>query len=180
MCGSTNLVSPAAETTSGVDVLGLELGKELFEDALTFKRRSWVTVIETTVIGGDNFIIRFDHFGIDETLNGVTEDVGLVDWLHGRLGNLQHDRPIWAFLGLARLGFASIGEVLSWELDGLVWLVIWGIIGEDCGTVEGAVILREVELDMLAAHPLTFDIPLTQHLSPILSGRAPRIPTPTP
>jgi hypothetical protein len=46
----------------------LELGKELFEDALTFKRRSWVTVIETTVIGGDNFIIGLDHFGVDETL----------------------------------------------------------------------------------------------------------------
>jgi len=136
-------------------------------------------VIETTVIGGDNFIIGLDHFGVDETLNGVTEDVGLVNWLHGRLGNFQHDRPVRAFLGLARLRFASISEVLSWELDGLVWLVVWGIVGEDGGTVEGAVILREVELDMLAAHPSLFDIPLTQHLSPILSGRAPRIPTPT-
>jgi hypothetical protein len=156
MCGSTNLVSPAAETTSGVDVLGLELGKKLFEDALTFKRRGWVTVIETTVISGDNFIIRLDHFGVDETLNGVTKDVGLVNWLHGRLGNLQHDRPVWALLGLARLGFASIGEVLGWELDGLVWLVVWGIVGEDGGTVEGAIVLREVELDMLVAHSLNF------------------------
>jgi hypothetical protein len=157
----------------------LKLRKELFEDALTFKRRGWVTVIETTVISGNNFIIRLDHFGVDETLNGVTEDVGLVNRLHGRLGNFQHDRPVWAFLGLARLGLASIGEVLSWELDGLVWLVVWGIVGEYGGTVERAVILREVELDMLTAHPVIFDIPLTQHLSPILSGRAPRIPTPT-
>jgi hypothetical protein len=140
-----NLVSPAAKTASGVDVFGLKLRKELFEDALTFKRRGWVTVIETTVISGNNFIIRLDHFGVDETLNGVTEDVGLVNRLHGRLGNFQHDRPVWAFLGLARLGLASIGEVLSWELDGLVWLVVWGIVGEDGGTVEGAVILREVE-----------------------------------
>ncbi len=81
--GSTNLVSPAAKTTSGIDILRLELWKELLEDALALEMGSWVTVIETTVIGGDNFIVSLDHIGVDETLNRITEHVGLVNWLHG-------------------------------------------------------------------------------------------------
>jgi hypothetical protein len=103
-------------------------------------------VIETAVVGGNDLVCGLDHFGVDQTLDGVSEDVLLVNWLHGGFGDFQHDRPVWASLWLGRLRFAAIREILCGELDGFVWLVIWGVVGEDGGTVEWAVILREVQL----------------------------------
>lgn len=141
-----NFVSPAAETSSRVDVLGLELGEELGEDALTLKGRGWVTMVETAVVCGDNFIGGLDHFGVDQTLDGVPENVRLVDRLHGRFRDLQHDGPVWTFLRLAGCRLAAIGQVFGWEFDGFVRLVVWGVVRKDRCSVEWAVVLWEVEL----------------------------------
>jgi hypothetical protein len=78
----TYLVSPAAESSTGVDILSLELGEELFENTLTLQRWSGVTVVKTAVVGRNDFVIWSDHLGVDETLDGISHDVGLVNRLH--------------------------------------------------------------------------------------------------
>lgn len=95
-----NLVSPAAEAATGEDVHVLKLGEELLEDSLTLEGGGRVTVVKGTVVGGDDLIIRVDHLGVDETLDGVLEEVLDIDGLHGGLRDLQHDGPVRALLGL--------------------------------------------------------------------------------
>jgi hypothetical protein len=101
---------------------------------------------EATVVGRDDLILRLDHFSVNEPLDAILEEVGMVNWLHGRFRDFQHDGPIRTLLGLTGFGFAAICKILSWELDRLFWLVVWRVVGEDGRTVEGAVVLREVEL----------------------------------
>jgi hypothetical protein len=104
---------------------------------------------ETTVISRDDLVLSLDHLGVDKSLNAVLEEVVVVNRLHRRLRNFQHDGPVRAFLGFRRLGLAAIGKVLSWQLNRLVWLIIWRVVGENGRTVEGAVILREIELGVV-------------------------------
>ena len=110
-------------------------------------RKQFSNILETyeaTVIGRDDLVLRLDHLGVDKSLNAVLEEVVMVNRLHRRLGDFQHDRPVRAFLGLSRLGLAAIGKVLSWQLDRLVWLIVWRVVGENGRTVERAVILRKI------------------------------------
>lgn len=102
-------------------------------------------MVEAAVVGGDDLVIRLDHLGVDETLNAVLEHVLLIDGLHAGLGNLQHDGPVWALLGLSGAGLGAICHLLSGELDVLLGLVVWRVVGEDGGAVEWAVILGEVQ-----------------------------------
>lgn len=37
---------------------------------------------EATVIGRDDLILRLDHLSVDETLNAILEEVGMVHRLH--------------------------------------------------------------------------------------------------
>ena len=140
-----DLVSPATEAATGVDVHVLELGKKFGEDTLTLQSGSGVTLVELAVVGRDDLILGLDQVGVDETLNAVLEEVLLVDGLHGRLGNFQHDRPVRTFLGLRRRSRTAVGEVLGRQLGLLLGLVVGGVVGEDGGTVEGAVVLGEVQ-----------------------------------
>lgn len=142
----TDFVSPAAEASSRVDILGLQLGQEVLQDALTLEGGGRVAVVKAAVVGGDDLVGGLDHPGVDQTLDGVSEDVGLVDRLHGRLGDLQHDGPVRALLGLAGRGPAAVAEGLRGKLHGLIGLVVGGVVGEDRGSVERAVIFGEVEL----------------------------------
>lgn len=142
----TDLVSPAAEAAAGVDVHILELGKKLLENSLALQSRGRVTVVELAVVGGDDLVLRLDHLGVDQTLNTVAEKVGLIHGLLGRLRHLQHDRPVRTLLGLGALRLAAISQLLGGELGVLLGLVVRRVVGEDGGTVEGAVVLREVEL----------------------------------
>ena len=80
----TYLISPASETATGPDILGLKLRKQFLEHALTLKGGSWVAMIETAVVSGDNLVCGLNHVGVDEALNRVLEESGLVDWLHSR------------------------------------------------------------------------------------------------
>ena len=61
-------------------------------------------------------------------------------------------------------------------------MVVRGVIGENGGSVKRAIIFGEVELQELKSDigndAAMFQKRLTQHLSPILSGRSPRTPTP--
>jgi len=141
-----HFIAPASETSSGVNASGLELGEELLEDTLTLQGWGWVTVIEAAVVGGNNLVFWFDHLSVDQTLDGISQNIGLVDWLLGRFRDFQHDGPVWTFLRLVRLGLAAVCKTLCCKLDRLVWLVVWGVVGEDGGAVERAVVFGEVEL----------------------------------
>jgi hypothetical protein len=102
-------------------------------------------MVEAAVVGGDDLVVRLDHLSVDEALDAVLEHVLLINGLHAGLGDFQHDGPVWALLGLSGAGLGAVGELLSGELDVLLGLVVWRVVGEDGGTVEWAVILGEVE-----------------------------------
>ena len=145
-----DLVPPAAEATTGPDVHILELGEKLLEDTLTLERGSGVTVVELAVVGGDDLILGLDHLGVDETLDAVLEQVLLINRLHARLRNLEHDGPVRTLLSLVRAGLGAIGVVEGGELGAGLGLVVGGVVGEDGGAVEGAVVLGEVEPALVA------------------------------
>ena len=142
-----DLVPPATEPTTGVDVQVLELGEELGKNTLTLERRRRVTVVELAVVGRDDLVRGLNHFGVDQTLDTVLEQVGLINRLHARLRNLQHDGPVRALLSLGTAGLAAIAQRECGELDIGLGLVVGGVVGEDGGTVEGAVVLGEVQLN---------------------------------
>mgnify|MGYP000929348754 CR=1 FL=1 len=141
----TDLVAPATETATGVDVHVLQLGQELLEDTLTLKRGSGVAVVEAAVVGRDNLILGLDHVGVDKTLDAVPEEVLLINRLERGLGNLEHDGPVGALLGIRGVSLAAISLVKSRQLDVVGGLVVRRVVGEDGGAVEGAVVLREVQ-----------------------------------
>jgi hypothetical protein len=140
-----DLVAPRSETATGPDTLLLELGQNLGEGTLTLQAGGGVTVVEAAVVGGDDLITGLEHLGVDETLDRLGEESLVVNGLHGRLGNLQHDGPVGTVLSLSVLGLGAIGELESGQLLGGLGLVVRGVVGEDGGTVEGAVILGEVQ-----------------------------------
>ena len=182
-----DLVPPAAESTTGPDVHVLELGQELSEDTLALERGSRVTVVEATVVGGNDLILGKDHLGVDQSLDALLQEGLLVNRLHARLGNLKHDRPVGTGLGLTRRRLRTVCVVQGGQLDVILRLVVRRVVGEDGGAVEGAVVLGEVELGRKSVSDqsartdkiLCADFSrLTQHLSPMRSGRPPRMPTP--
>lgn len=142
----TDLVAPAAESATGVDAHLLQLGEELGKGALALEAWGWVAVVEAAVVGGDDFVLGLDHFGVDEALDGILEEFLLVDRFHGGFGDFQHDGPVRAWLGGGGVSLGAVGELLGGELLGGLWLVVWGVVGEDGGAVEGAVVFWEVEL----------------------------------
>ena len=142
----TDLVAPATETATRPDALLLELGQDLGQSTLTLQRGGGVTVVEAAVVGGHNLITGAEHLSVDETLDGVGQESLVVDRLHGRLGNFQHDRPVGTLLGVSALRLGAVGQLNGRQLLGGLGLVVGGVVGEDGGTVEGAVVLREVQL----------------------------------
>lgn len=142
----TNFVLPAAEATTRVDVLGLQLGQQLSQDTITLDGGRRVAVVELAMVSRDDLILRQDHLSVDQALDTVLKQVLLVHRLHARLRDLQHDGPVRTLLRLSRVRLAAIGLVESGQLDVLLRLVVGRVVGEDSGTVEGAVILGEVQL----------------------------------
>lgn len=141
----TDLVAPATETATRPDALLLELGQDLGQSTLTLQRGSGVTVVEAAVIGGDDLVARTEHLSVDETLDRLSEESVVVDGLHGRLGNFQHDRPVRSLLCLGVLRLGAVGQLDGGELLGSFGLIVGRVVGEDGGTVKGAVVLGEVE-----------------------------------
>lgn len=141
-----DLVAPAAEAATRPDVLLLQLRQQLGEGTLALQGWSRVAVVEAAVVGGDDLVVGPEHLGVDETLDGLGQDGLLVDGLQRRLGDLQHDGPVRTLLRLGVLRLGAVGQLQSGQLLGRVGLVVGGVVGEDGRTVEGAVVLREVEL----------------------------------
>ena len=107
----TDLVAPAAEAAAGVDILGLEGGEEFGEDAFTLEGGGGVAVVEAAVVGGDDFVVGAEHFGVEEALDGVFEEVGVVDGFHTGFGDLEHDGPVRTGLGFFGFGGFAGGEL---------------------------------------------------------------------
>lgn len=143
----SDLVLPTAEAATGVDVLCLQLGQNFGQHTVALDGGCGVAVVELAVVGRNDLVVGLDQLGVDQSLDGVLQEVLLVHGLHGRLGNLQHDGPVGALLRLARLRLAAVCQVQSWELDVLLGLVVGGVVGEDGGTVEWAVVFGEVQLE---------------------------------
>lgn len=141
----TDLVSPGTEAATRPDVHVLQLGQELLEDTLTLESGGRVTVVELAVVGGDDLVLGLDHLGVDQTLDTVLEEVGLIHGLLGGLRNLEHDGPVRTLLGVGALGLAAVTQLEGGELDIRLGLVVGGVVGEDGGTVERSVVLGEVE-----------------------------------
>jgi len=139
-----NLVAPATETATGPDTLLLQLGQDLGEGTLTLQAGGGVAVVEAAVVGGDNLVTGLQHLGVDETLDGVLEKLLVVNGLHGRLGDLQHDGPVGALLGLGGGGLRAVSQLESGQLLRLLRLVVGGVVGEDCCAIKWAIILGEV------------------------------------
>lgn len=151
----TDLVAPASETATRPDALLLKLGEKLSESTLTLQRWGGVTVVESAVVGRDNLVVGVEHLSVNETLDGVLHNGLKVNRLVRGLRDLQHDGPVRAGLGLTAGRSGTIGKLLSGELLGSVRLVVGGVVGEDGGTVEGAVVLGEVELLSSLVDPLS-------------------------
>lgn len=141
-----DLVAPAAEAATRPDVHALQLGQQLGQSTLAFERGSGVSVVEAAVVGGDDLVGWLEQLGVDESLDGLSQDGLHVDGLHRRLGNLKHKRPVRALLGFLALGLGAISQLQSRQLLRGIRLVVGRVVGEDGGTVEGAVVLGEVEL----------------------------------
>lgn len=142
-----DLVPPATEPTSRVDAKVLKLREKLRQDALTLESGRGVTVVKFAVVGRDDLVLGLDQIGVNQALDAVLEKVGLVDRLQTRLRNLQHDRPVRTLLSLSAARLAAVAERERRKLSISLRLVVWGVIGEDSGPVEGRVVFREVELD---------------------------------
>ena len=124
----TDLVPPAAKATAGVDVLGLEFGQDLLEDAFALEAGGWVAVVKAAMVGGDNFVSGFEHLGVDETLDAVPEEVLIVDGLHGGLGDFKHDGPVGPWLGRFRFRCFTRGELEGWEGFRGRGLIVGGVV----------------------------------------------------
>ena len=145
-----DLVAPAAEAATRPDVHGLELGQHLGEGTLTLQRGGGVAVVEAAVVGGDNLVAGLQHLSVDETLDRLGEESLVVDRLHGGLGDLQHDGPVGTLLLLRARGLGAVRQLESGQLLASLGLVVGGVVGEDGGTVEGAVVLGEVQPALVA------------------------------
>ena len=177
-----DLVPPAAEAAPRVDAHILQLGQEFCQYAFALEGRGRVAVVEAAVVGRHDLVGGAEHFGVNEAADAVAEEVGGVDGFEGRFGHFEHDGPVRAFLGGGVFGFGAVGELEGGEFFGGGGLVVGGVVGEDGGAVEGAVFVGEVELVVEVSESVRgareWEWLRTQHLSPILSGRSPRTPTP--
>ena len=91
-----------------------------------------------------------EHFCGYETFDTVGEEVFVVDRLHRGFRDFEHDGPVGTFLGVGCGGLFAGGEVERGEFFGVGGLVIGGVVGENGGAVEGAVVFREVEPTFVA------------------------------
>ena len=72
-------------------------------------------MVKATVISRHNLVSWLKHFSIDKTLNTVSKHVGSVDRFQARFGDLEHDRPVRAWLGFFVLGRLTRGKLLGRE-----------------------------------------------------------------
>lgn len=140
-----DLVAPAAEAAARVDVQVLQLGQELLEHAFALEGWRWIAVVEAAVVKRDDFVGWLEHSRVYEALDAVFHEGAVVDGLHRRLGDFEHDGPVWAVGFLVLGGLGAIGETHRGKQRCFCGLVVRAVVGEDGGAVEGAVVFGEVE-----------------------------------
>lgn len=78
-----DLVFPAAEPAAGVNLLGLEAGQQLLQDAIALEAGRRVAVVEGAVVGRHDLVAGAEEGGVDAALDRVCEKGVAVDGLHG-------------------------------------------------------------------------------------------------
>ena len=101
---------------------------------------------EFTVIDADDFIVRGEEVCVDGSLDGVRDEVWLVDGFQAGLGDFKHERPVGAFFCSCGVGFVAVCELEGWEAGVGLGLVVGGVIREDGRSIEWAIGFGEVEL----------------------------------
>ena len=89
------------------------------------------TAVEAPHVGVDDRVLGLKQCGLDQTLDAIVQQGVVNDRLILRLGNLQHDRLVWTLLGVGRSRTLAVGKLLGRQLDLLLGLIIWGMVGED-------------------------------------------------
>jgi len=141
----SDLVFPAAETAPGMNAQRVQLREELLQDAITLQGGGGVTVVEAPMVNRHNLVIGVHEGSVYAALDRLRDEIFLVDRLHGRLGNLHHQGPIWATLLFQRVRPATVGLSHGRQLDAGLRLVVGRVIAKDRGPVERAIVLREVK-----------------------------------
>lgn len=145
----TDFVLPRTESAPGENILLLQVGENLVQSAVALQAGGGVSVVETAHVGADDLVLGLKQRGVDQALDAVGQQGVVVNRLILRLGNFQHDRPVWSLLGVGRSRLLAVGKLLGRQLDILLRLVVGGVVGEDGSTVEGAVVFGEVKLQPL-------------------------------
>ena len=109
---------------------------------------------EFAVVRRHNLVLGLQQARVDHALDAVLQQVGLVDRLLRRLRDFEHEGPVRArSLGL-RVDLSGQGRVCGLhrlELDVGLRAIVWRVVGEDGGAVEGRVGLGAVSINETSA-----------------------------
>lgn len=141
-----NFVLPRSETPAGQDILLLEVGQDLGQRTITLKAGSRIAMVKATNVSADNLILWLQQISVDQALDVVGQQGVMVNRLVRRLGNLEHNGPVWSGLRLRRSGLLTVGQLLGGQLDLVFGLIIRGVVGENSSPIEWAIVFREVQL----------------------------------
>lgn len=78
-----NFVLPGAESAARVNILVLEVGKNVGEGVITVEVGCRVAVVEAANVGADNLIFGDQKIGFDKTLDAILQESLVVDRLIG-------------------------------------------------------------------------------------------------
>ena len=139
-----DFIPPAPEAAARPDIALAQLGQQLLQHAFALEAGCWVAVVEAAVVDGDDLVLGHEHLRVDEALDALLDQAGLVDGLHGGLGDFEHDRPVVARFRVGGGWGGAVGKLDGGEFLGRRRVVVGRVVGEDRCAVEGAVIFGEV------------------------------------
>ena len=141
-----NLILPTPKPATTPYIFRLQRRQNLGETSISFKRGRRVSMGEFTVINADDFIVCGEEVCVDGSLDGVGDEVWLVNGFQARFGDFKHERPVGAFFCRCGVGFVAVCELQGWEASVRLGLVVGGVIREDGRSIEWAIGFGEVEL----------------------------------
>mmetsp|Transcript_14864 Transcript_14864/g.41788 ORF Transcript_14864/g.41788 Transcript_14864/m.41788 type:complete len:575 (-) Transcript_14864:45-1769(-) len=165
-----HLVLVGAKAATGPDALGPQERQGLLQDPIAGKGGSGVAVLQAPVVDGDDLVGGLHKLGADCALDGLLHQLRprpggaregdglLVDRLEaGGLRDLKHEGPVGPLLWLAICRGAAVGCAKGGQLGARLGAVLLGVMAEDGGAVERAVVLGVVQPALLAVGGLPAD-----------------------
>lgn len=95
-----HLVLPRPEASARQNVLALEVGQDLVQRVVALDAWRRVAVVEAADVRADDLVVGPEQLRVDEALDAVLEQGGVVHGLVRGLGHLEHDGPVRAGLRL--------------------------------------------------------------------------------